>query len=52
MYLFYYLGKNHIGDIGCERLSKLNWPNIKTLNLGNSFIIKGRIRLVTVDAST
>ena len=37
--VFYNLDDNNIGDDGCERLSKANWPKIYQLNLGNFIII-------------
>ena len=45
------LGYNNIGDDGCQHISKLKAPMLKILSLCNMFMIKGKTRLETKDAS-
>ena len=36
-YQLWYLDNNKIGDGGCNYLSKSNWKNLQTLDLGISY---------------
>ena len=38
-YQLWYLGGNNIGADGCNYLSKSNWNNLQTLDLGISYCI-------------
>ena len=51
MYSIFKSDKNGIGECGVRQLAKCRWDNLSNLDLGNTRIMKGTIKLEMVAAS-